>query len=199
MVTNTSQCVQRCEDSHFPMGTTQYEKRGISPVVPIWIAENCIQCNQCAYVCPHAVIRPFLLTEEEANNAPETATVLDGMKPYDNYKFRIQLSPLDCTGCASCVQTCPAKEKALVLKPFEENVNEVDNWNYMINLPRKENPMKKTMVKGSQFEFPYLEFSELVQAVVRHLTLNWSPSCLVIVCRFLMRPVVHPSGRFCSV
>ncbi|NLL65766.1 MAG: pyruvate:ferredoxin (flavodoxin) oxidoreductase [Clostridiaceae bacterium] len=147
------------EDGHFPMGTTQYEKRGISPVVPIWIAENCIQCNQCAYVCPHAVIRPFLLTEEEANNAPETATVLDGMKPYDNYKFRIQLSPLDCTGCASCVQTCPAKEKALVLKPFEENVNEVDNWNYMINLPRKENPMKKTMVKGSQFEFPYLEFS----------------------------------------
>ncbi len=147
------------EDGHFPMGTSQYEKRAIATTIPIWLPENCIQCNQCSLVCPHAVIRPFLLTEEEAAQAPETAKVINGMKPYDQYKFRIQLSALDCTGCASCVQTCPAKEKALVLMPLEEHFDEADNWEYMIRLPRKANPMKKNMIKGSQFELPYLEFS----------------------------------------
>ncbi len=147
------------EDGTFPQGTTEYEKRGIAVNIPIWLPENCIQCNQCAYVCPHAVIRPFLLTEEEAQNAPETAPAKKGMKPYDQYQFRIQLSALDCTGCGSCVMTCPAKEKALVMKPLQENLNEADNWEYFIKLPKKPNPMKKNMVKGSQFETPLFEFS----------------------------------------
>ena len=145
------------EDGTFEQGTSQYEKRGIATSIPVWVPENCIQCNQCAYVCPHGVIRPFLLTDEEA--AGTDATTLKGMKPYDQYKFRIQVSALDCTGCASCVQTCPAKTKALVLKPLEESLHEADNWDYFYKLPMKPNPMKKTMVKGSQFEKPYLEFS----------------------------------------
>ncbi len=145
------------EDGTFEQGTSQYEKRGIATQIPTWVPENCIQCNQCAYVCPHGVIRPFLLTDEEA--AATEATTLQGMKPYDQYKFRIQVSALDCTGCASCVETCPAKVKALVLKPLEENLKEADNWDYFYKLPMKPNPMKKSMVKGSQFEKPYLEFS----------------------------------------
>ncbi|MDD4367358.1 MAG: pyruvate:ferredoxin (flavodoxin) oxidoreductase [Oscillospiraceae bacterium] len=146
-------------DGTFPQGTSQYEKRGIATEIPVWIPENCIQCNQCSYVCPHGVIRPYLLTEEEAAGAPETAKTVKGMKPYDQYRFRIQLSALDCTGCASCVNTCPAKEKALVLMPLGEHLDEADNWDYLYKLPRKANPMKKSMVKGSQFEKPYLEFS----------------------------------------
>lgn len=147
------------EDGTFPQGTTEYEKRGIAVNVPVWIPENCIQCNQCAYVCPHAVIRPFLLTEEEAANAPEGATSLKGTKPYDHYNFRIQFSALDCTGCASCAMTCPAKEKALVMLPLQEHLHEADNWEYFNKLPLKPNPMSKTMVKGSQFEKPLFEFS----------------------------------------
>ncbi len=144
-------------DGHFPQGTAQYEKRGIANEIPVWIPDNCIQCNQCSLVCPHAVIRPFLLTEEEAEAAP--ATTVNGMKPYDNYKYRIQVSALDCTGCATCVMTCPAKEKAIVMKPIEEHMVEAENWDYMIKLPRKSNPMKKSIVKGSQFEMPLFEFS----------------------------------------
>ncbi len=146
-------------DGTFPQGTSQYEKRGIAVEIPTWIPENCIQCNQCAYVCPHGVIRPFLLTDEEAANAPNGAETLKGAKPYDNYQFRIQVSALDCTGCASCVQTCPAKTKALELKRLDESLEQAENWNYFNSLPLKPNPMKKTMVKGSQFEKPYLEFS----------------------------------------
>ncbi len=146
-------------DGTFPLGTSQYEKRGIAVNVPVWIPENCIQCNQCAYVCPHAVIRPFLLTEEEAAAAPAGTEVLNGMRPYQDLKFRIQVSVLDCTGCASCVETCPAKNKALVMKPLGENLDEAATWDYMRSLPLKPNPMRKNMVKGSQFEQPLLEFS----------------------------------------
>lgn len=146
-------------DGTLPQGTSKYEKRGIAIDVPKWIPENCIQCNQCSYVCPHAVIRPFLLTEAEAEQAPEGVVTLKGMKPYDQYRFRIQPSVLDCTGCGSCAQVCPAKNKALVMEPLGEQMVQAENWNYLEALPRKANPMKPNTVKGTQFNQPYLEFS----------------------------------------
>ena len=146
-------------DGTMPQSTSQYEKRGIAVNVPKWIAENCIQCNQCAYVCPHAVIRPFLLTPEEKEAAPATFETLPGSKPYDQYDFRIQISALDCTGCGSCAQVCPAKVKALVMEPLEDHMLEADHWTYAQSLSRKANPMSKSTVKGSQFERPLLEFS----------------------------------------
>lgn len=146
-------------DGTLPQSTAQYEKRGIAVNVPKWIPDNCIQCNQCAYVCPHAVIRPFLLTGEEAAQAPETFKTVKGMRPYDQYQFKIQISALDCTGCGSCAQVCPAKEKALVMEPLEDHMIEADHWTYAQSLSKKPNPMNKTTVKGSQFERPLLEFS----------------------------------------
>ena len=147
------------EDGTFPQGTSKYEKRGIALDIPIWIPENCIQCNQCSYVCPHAAIRPFLLTEEDAANAPEGMTLKKGMKPYDNMQYRIQVTALDCTGCGSCVQTCPAKNKAIEMRPLADNLEQVDNWNFCIAMPEKANPMTKETVKGSQFERSLFEFS----------------------------------------
>ncbi len=148
------------EDGTFPQGTSKYEKRGIAVDVPQWIPENCIQCNQCSYVCPHAAVRPFLLTADEKANAPEGFVTKKGLKPYDNYEFKIQVTTLDCTGCGVCAKTCPAKEKALVMKPLEtQTATEIPNWEYAISLPEKKNPMNKDTVKGSQFEVPYLEFS----------------------------------------
>ncbi len=148
------------EDGTFPQGTSKYEKRGIAVDVPQWIPENCIQCNQCSYVCPHAAIRPFLLTAEEKANAPEGFVTKQGLKPYDSYQYRMQVTTLDCTGCGVCAKTCPAKEKALVMKPLDtQTAVEVPNWDYAIALPEKKNPMNKDTVKGSQFEVPYLEFS----------------------------------------
>ncbi len=146
-------------DGTFPMGTSQYEKRGIAVNIPKWIPENCIQCNQCAYVCPHAAIRPFLLDEEEKVNKPESFETIKGMRPYDAYDFRMQVSALDCTGCGSCAQTCPSKNKALVMEPLEDQLVEANNWEFAQTLSSKENPMNKTSVKGSQFEQPLLEFS----------------------------------------
>ncbi|HHX29799.1 MAG TPA: 4Fe-4S dicluster domain-containing protein, partial [Clostridiaceae bacterium] len=146
-------------DGSMPQGTARFEKRGIAVNVPKWIAENCIQCNQCAYVCPHAVIRPFLLTEEEKAEAPESFKTVKGMKPYDQYDFRIQISALDCTGCGSCAQVCPAKEKALVMEPLEEHMLEAEHWTFAQSLSRKANPMTTATVKGTQFEKPLLEFS----------------------------------------
>lgn len=111
------------EDGTFEQGTARYEKRTIAINVPQWIPENCIQCNQCSLVCPHATIRPFLLTDEEAAAAPEGFVVKDATGPQlKGLKFRIQVSPRDCAGCGVCVQTCPAKEKALVMKPVDEMV-----------------------------------------------------------------------------
>ena len=147
------------EDGTFPQGTSAYEKRGIAVDVPCWVEGNCIQCNQCAYVCPHAAIRPFLLTEDETKKAPEGFAVKKGSKPYDSYDYRIQITPLDCTGCGACANTCPAKEKALVMKPIDSQMSETVNWEYAIALPEKANPMTKETVKGSQFEVPLLEFS----------------------------------------
>lgn len=148
------------EDGHFPQGTAAYERRGIAVDVPEWIMENCIQCNQCAYVCPHATIRPFLLNEEEKNNAPQGYVTKKAIgKGLENYQFRIQVDPLDCTGCGNCAQVCPAKDKALEMKPIETQMKEMDNWEYSLSLSKKDNPANPETVKGSQFEQPLLEFS----------------------------------------
>lgn len=148
------------EDGTHPQGTARYEKRGVAVFVPEWQPENCIQCNQCSFVCPHAAIRPFLLDEEETNNAPENfATKKANGKAFEGLNFSIQVSVLDCTGCGVCANTCPVKEKALVMKPLEEQRKYASNWDYAMTIKPKENPMKKTTVKGSQFEQPLLEFS----------------------------------------
>ncbi len=147
------------EDGTFPQGTSQYEKRMIATKIPIWQPDNCIQCNQCSYVCPHAVIRPFLLTADEAAKAPEEFKSLKGMKPYDNYQYRIQVSLMDCTGCGSCADVCPAKNKALVMEPIEKHMEQASNWEFASTLSIKPNPLNKETVKGSQFEQPLLEFS----------------------------------------
>ena len=149
------------EDGSFPHGTAAYEKRGIAVEVPRWIPDNCIQCNQCSFVCPHAVIRPFLVTDEEKAGAPETFETLKAIgKGMDDVEFRIQISPLDCTGCGNCADICPSKEKALVMTPFEELYEEqATNWDYAMTVEPKLDKMDKFSVKGSQFQEPLLEFS----------------------------------------
>ena len=148
------------EDGHFESGTTAYEKRGVAVTVPKWDASKCIQCNQCSYVCPHATIRPILLTEEEAAKAPEGFGAVAGKgKGVDQYQFKMQVSPLDCLGCGSCAKVCPAKESALTMVPLHEEMAEAANWEYAMTVSPKENPMDKYSVKGSQFEQPLLEFS----------------------------------------
>ncbi len=150
------------EDGTFPAGTTAYEKRGVAVNVPEWIPENCIQSNQCAFVCPHASIRPFLLNEEELKNVPEgTKTIKAVGKGLEGHQFRIQISVLDCAGCGNCVDICPAKEKALVMKPLGTQMDEVEHWDFMDkSVTYKENlvPKDKT-VKNSQFAQPLFEFS----------------------------------------
>ncbi len=149
------------EDGTFPLGTTAYEKRGIAVMVPQWQTENCIQCNQCSFVCPHAVIRPFLLDEEEKQKAPKTFETKKAVgKGLENLEFRIQVSPLDCTGCGNCADVCPAKEKALVMVDAGKEIErQKDNWEYIANnITYKDNLMTKTTVKGSQFAKPLLEF-----------------------------------------
>ncbi|TAJ12480.1 pyruvate:ferredoxin (flavodoxin) oxidoreductase [Marinilabiliaceae bacterium JC017] len=150
------------EDGTFPAGTTAYEKRGVAVNVPEWQVENCIQCNQCSYVCPHAAIRPFLLNEEELTNAPEgTATKKANGKGMDGLQYRMQISALDCTGCGNCVDVCPAKEKALVMKPLESQMEEAPRWDYMVEkVAIKDTIMPKDQnVKASQFAQPLFEFS----------------------------------------
>jgi len=150
------------EDGTFPAGTTQYEKRGIAVNVPEWQPENCIQCNQCAYVCPHACIRPFLFTEEEEANAPDgTITIKATGKALAGHAYRIQLSPLDCTGCGNCADVCPAKEKALIMEPLESQEEEIDRWNWVEkNVSYKDTLLEKEKsVKNSQFAQPLFEFS----------------------------------------
>lgn len=147
------------EDGTFPSGTAAYEKRGIAINVPEWQMEKCIQCNQCAFVCPHAAIRPVLMTEEEAANAPEGMLSKDAIGA-KGLKFHMSVSPLDCTGCGNCAQVCPAKEKALVMKPLETQLAKTENWDYaMKKVAPKPNPMNKNTVKGVQFEQPLFEFS----------------------------------------
>jgi pyruvate-ferredoxin/flavodoxin oxidoreductase len=150
------------EDGTFPPGTTAYEKRGVAVHVPEWIPELCIQCNQCTYVCPHACIRPFLLNEEEMKGLPKGATTLDARgKEFEGLKYRLQVSPLDCTGCNVCVETCPTKEKALVMKSLESQLDEVARWDYMAEKVtyKTDNIEIEKSVKNSQFAQPLFEFS----------------------------------------
>ena len=148
------------EDGTFPQGSSKYEKRGIAVEVPEWQIDNCIQCNQCSYVCPHAAIRPFLISEEEANNAPETFKAKKAIgKGLEDYQYKIQVSALDCTGCGNCAQVCPSKEKSLIMKPIETQTEQIANWEYAMELEVKDNPLNTKTVKGSQFEEPLLEFS----------------------------------------
>lgn len=150
------------EDGTFPAGTTAYEKRGIAVNVPKWIPENCIQCNQCSFVCPHAVIRPTLLNEKEKTNAPEDFETIKAIgKGLEGLQYRLQISPLDCTGCGNCADICPAKNKALVMEPIANEVEkEVPNWKYATEkVTIKDDLFDKLSVKGSQFCKPYFEFS----------------------------------------
>ena len=148
------------EDGTVPLGTSKYEKRGTAVDVPEWDPDKCLQCNQCSYVCPHAAVRPFLVSAAEAENAPEGFKTKKATgKGLEEYTYRIQVSPLDCLGCGACVQVCPAKEKALTMKPLDSQAAEIENWNYAVKLSKKKNPLAKNTVKGSQFETPLLEFS----------------------------------------
>jgi len=149
------------EDGTFPAGTTQYEKRGVAVSVPEWIPENCTQCNQCACVCPHAAIRPFLLTDEEVKNAPEGTPFQQGKGPIKEFNFKIQISVLDCVGCGNCVDVCSAKDKALVMKHLETQEAEVERWDYMnYKVGYKDDILpKEKNIKNSQFAQPLFEFS----------------------------------------
>jgi pyruvate-ferredoxin/flavodoxin oxidoreductase len=148
-------------DGIFPTGTTRYEKRGVAINVPEWIPENCIQCNQCAFVCPHAVIRPVLAREEDLKDAPKDFVTVEAKgKELKGLRFRIQISPLDCTGCGNCADICPAKEKALVMKPLASQSDvQVPNHVFSTKLPILDDVMPATSVKGSQFRQPLFEFS----------------------------------------
>ena len=150
-------------DGTVPQGSAAYEKRGIAVDVPSWEPDNCIQCNFCAYVCPHAVIRPVAMTADEAANAPE-ATKKAKMTGMPDYTFTMTVSTLDCTGCGACAQVCPGKKgnKALVMKPADGEMPQQEVFNYAFDLPVKpeiEAKFKETTVKGSQFKQPLLEFS----------------------------------------
>ena len=150
-------------DGTTPSGTAAYEKRGIAVDIPVWNPENCIQCNRCSYVCPHAVIRPIAMTDAEVAAAPEGLKTLEmtGMK---EYKFAMVVSAYDCTGCGSCVNVCPGKKgaKALAMANMEANAGEQKYFDYAVELPAKADVIakfKESTVKGSQFKQPLLEFS----------------------------------------
>ncbi len=149
------------EDGTFEHGTAAYEKRAIAVNVPEWLSENCIQCNQCSFVCPHAAIRPFLLDAKEESAKPETFNTLKASgKGFEDLTYKIQVSTMDCTGCGNCADVCPAKNKALVMKPLETQLEaQVPNWDYAMELEIKDDKMSKTTVKGSQFAQPLFEFS----------------------------------------
>ncbi|MGL4292988.1 MAG: pyruvate:ferredoxin (flavodoxin) oxidoreductase [Bacteroidales bacterium] len=152
------------EDGTWEQGTAAYEKRGIAAYVPEWVSDNCIQCNQCALVCPHAAIRPFLLTPEEKAGMPVEGAALKATgKQFDGLEFRIQVSPLDCTGCDNCVDVCPGKKgaKALVMKPLASQEGEVANFDYMVKEVKSKQKLVdiQSNIKNSQFATPLFEFS----------------------------------------
>jgi pyruvate-ferredoxin/flavodoxin oxidoreductase len=144
----------------FPNATTQYEKRGVAINVPEWQIDNCIQCNQCSLVCPHAAIRPILTTDEEVKNAPDGFNTKKAVgKDAEGLFFRIQVYPEDCIGCGNCADICPSKEKALIMKPFESQLNQKPLQKYSDSLPIKDVGFNKYTLKGSQFQKPLLEFT----------------------------------------
>ncbi|MGX7013466.1 pyruvate:ferredoxin (flavodoxin) oxidoreductase [Vagococcus silagei] len=146
-------------DGTIPMGTAAFEKRSVALEVPEWLPDACTQCNECAFVCPHAAIRPFLADEEEQAEAPE-GFITREMRGADGLMYRIQVSVEDCTGCGLCVEACPAKGKALVMRPYEDQKDEALNWAFAMTLKQKANPVRKLeSIKGSQFEKPLIEFS----------------------------------------
>lgn len=149
------------EDGTHPLGTTQYEKRGIAVYLPEWQMDKCIQCNQCAYICPHATIRPFLLDDEELQKAPDTfKTLKPKLKKINGYHYRIQVAPLDCTGCGNCADICPAPGKALVMKPADHEIEmEAENWEYAVKVTDKSDLVEKSNLFGSQLAQPLLEFN----------------------------------------
>ena len=146
-------------DGQFPLGASAYEKRGVAVTVPHWDETKCIQCNNCAYVCPHATIRPFALTEEEVKAAPAGARLVDvkAGKGKGVYKYMMAVSPLDCMGCGVCVGVCPTK--AITMVPQEQELPEQEVWNYMVDHVSEKKDMQDNTVKGSQFRKPLLEFS----------------------------------------
>lgn len=147
-------------DGTFPSGTTAYEKRGVAVYLPEWKKDSCLQCNQCSFVCPHAAIRPMLVTDEELAKAPEGfETIQAGGKNVAGLNYRIQVSAMDCMGCGNCADICPAKEKALIMKPYREVVHEAENWDFGIKLPLRDDKYNGDTIKGSQFRKPYIEFS----------------------------------------
>lgn len=149
------------EDGAFPLGTTAYEKRGIAPELPEWQPDKCIQCGFCAFICPHATIRLFLLDEEEQKRAPKGYETLKAMgKGLEGLRFRVQISPLDCTGCRNCADICPAKDKALIMKSAQKGIDEqYDNWEFSMTLCEKGDIVERSTIKGSQFARPLLEFN----------------------------------------
>nr|WP_326189362.1 pyruvate:ferredoxin (flavodoxin) oxidoreductase [uncultured Oscillibacter sp.] len=146
-------------DGQFELGAAAYEKRGVAVNVPTWDATKCIQCNNCAYVCPHATIRPYALTEEEAKNAPAAAKIVDvkAGKGKGVYKYTMAVSPLDCMGCAVCVGQCPVG--ALTMVPQEQEAAQQEVFNYCVSKVSEKKDMQDNTVKGSQFKQPMLEFS----------------------------------------
>ena len=148
-------------DGTIPAGTSAYEKRGVAVKVPEWQADNCIQCNTCAFVCPHAAIRPFLLTDEEAAAAPEGLKMQQGKAVFKEYKFALSISVLDCTGCGNCADVCPSKEKSLIMKPLQSQEAEQANFDYLnAHIGYKDNVQpKKANIKNAQFAQPLFEFS----------------------------------------
>lgn len=149
------------EDGTFPVGTTTYEKRRIAVMVPEWQIDKCIQCNQCSLVCPHATIRPFLLSGEEQAKAPETFQTKKSLgKGLEGFHYRIQVDPLDCTGCGNCADVCPAPGKAIIMGQAEPQIDaQSDNWYFACTITEKNGIMDPKSVKGSQFLRPLFEFS----------------------------------------
>ncbi len=149
------------ENGSFPAATSRYEKRGVAIAIPHWIKENCLQCNQCSLVCPHAAIRPFLVDGNELATAPATFETIPATgKTLHGLAYRMQVFPLDCTGCGSCAEVCPSKRKALVMKPLEsEAADQVANQGFAMALSGKAGLVKRETLKGSQFHQPLLEFS----------------------------------------
>lgn len=148
------------KDGTLPLGTSAYEKRGIATDLPVWNVESCIQCNQCSFVCPHGVIRPFLLDKEEAANAPAGFEMTDAKgKGLEEYKYGIKVSTLDCTSCGACATVCPKSGDALKMVKAHEVSLDQTNWDYAMTIKEKKDAGDIFSVKGSQFRMPYLEFS----------------------------------------